>query len=339
METFLLLAKIFGISFTSGINLYATVGIIGLAIRFKLIQNLPHQLDVFANEYVIGTALVLYLCEFIADKIPAFDSVWDGFHTFIRPFAAAMIALMAAGDCPMIVKIIAFLLAGSVALTSHTAKASIRLLANTSPEPFSNSILSISEDIGVFAIVALTLTHPLIAALIVLCLLTLILWQGPKLLRFVIFIIKALAMKINSFLNAGKVVNIEVLPDKYNEYLNTILIESEKVYLTIQTTFKGPIKNSGYLVVSDNRCVLLYKRWFSIEHIEVKFSQITNMTFKIGFLTDKISFSCDNTQISMILFKSNSRSLDDVKNIFKSLGAQLTESNKANCTSLADKHV
>lgn len=325
METLVLLTKIFGISFTSGINLYATIGLVGLAIRFNLIQNLPEQLNILANEYVIGTALIMYTCEFVADKIPAFDSIWDSVHTFIRPFAAAMLALMAVGDCPLYMKIIVFILAGGVALTSHTAKAGIRLVANTSPEPFSNSILSVAEDIGVFALVALIITHPFIAASIILVLLAIILWQGPKLVGFTFFMFKSLALKIQSLLPAEKHINNEIMPSTFDNYLSKTLDEGEKVYLTLESTFKGPKKGSGYMVVSESRLIILYKTWFMVRHLEFDIPEMNRLSFQSNFLTDRISFNHNNKQIVLVLFKSNSRKLADIKNIFCSLEADIQE--------------
>lgn len=329
MESLAYLSQILGISFTSGINLYATVGLVGLAIRFGLIHNLPPQLNFLANEYVIGTAIILYLCEFIADKVPAFDSVWDTIHTFIRPFAAAFIALMAVGDAPMPYKIIAFLIAGSVALTAHTAKTGVRLIANTSPEPFSNSILSIAEDIGVFALLALVLTHPYIAATIVLLLLALILWQGPKLVGFVIFMIKAITTKIFSYTRAEKFINMDIMPPKFNEYLNSILNAEEKVYLILSTTFRGKTKASGYFIATDKSLILLYRKWFRITHIDLDIQQIKRMTFQNKFFIDKISFQYENKPYVMTFFKHNSRTINDIKTIIKSLDVEIVEPESA----------
>jgi hypothetical protein len=325
LETLLLLSKIFGISFTSGINLYATVALIGMAIRFNFIQNLPEQLNVLANEYVIGVAVVMYVCEFFADKIPAFDSVWDSIHTFIRPFAAAAIALMAAGDASMAVKIIAVMLAGGVALTSHTAKAGIRLIANTSPEPFSNSVLSTIEDLGVFALIVLIITNPLLAAIIIAVLMILIIWQGPKLVGFVIFMMKAIYHKIRSINPGEKMINIELMPQLYNNYLDQLLEKSEQVYLTINTTFRDKKKGAGYLVVSADRMIILYKSWFKVRHYEIYLAEIKRMSFRTGILTDKIVFGYDKNHCVLTLFKDNSRSLDDIKNIFKSLDVEIVD--------------
>ncbi len=134
-----------GTSFASGLNLYATVAAAGLFQRFGIIQ-LPDSLHVLASPVVLGIAIVLFVIEFIADKIPYFDSAWDAVHTFIRPPAAALISYSAFGPVPEEWKITAALLAGGVALTSHGAKATTRAAANTSPEPISNWTLSALED-------------------------------------------------------------------------------------------------------------------------------------------------------------------------------------------------
>src|SRR5690242_14914897 len=134
-----------GISFASGLNLYATVAAAGLFQRFGIIQ-LPDSLQVLANPIILGIAIALFVIEFIADKIPYVDTVWDAVHTFIRPPAAALISYGAFGHVPEEWKIGAALLAGGVALTSHGAKATTRAAANTSPEPVSNWTLSFLAD-------------------------------------------------------------------------------------------------------------------------------------------------------------------------------------------------
>src|SRR3954471_6742819 len=134
-----------GTSFASGLNLYATVAAAGLFQRFGIIQ-LPDSLQVLASPFVLGIAILLFLIEFVADKIPYVDSAWDAVHTFIRPPAAAVLSYSAFGNVPEERKLGAALLAGSVALTSHGAKPSTRAAANTSPEPVSNWALSLFED-------------------------------------------------------------------------------------------------------------------------------------------------------------------------------------------------
>src|SRR3954465_7086247 len=127
-----------GTSFASGLNVYATVAAAGLFQRFGIIQ-LPDSLQVLANPFVLGIALTLFVIEFVADKIPYVDSVWDAVHTFIRPPAAALISYSAfAGGVPEEWRGAAALLAGGGALPSHSAKATARAAANVSPEPLSN---------------------------------------------------------------------------------------------------------------------------------------------------------------------------------------------------------
>ena len=160
------LGRTMGFSFAAGINLYATVAILGLAQRFGWVQ-LPDQFRVFDNDVVIGAALVLYLVEFVADKIPWLDSLWDAVHTLIRPVGGALIAVAAMGHASPTMQGLVALLGGSLAAGSHFTKAGTRAAANTSPEPFSNWALSLAEDAFVIGLSTLALKFPLIAAAVV----------------------------------------------------------------------------------------------------------------------------------------------------------------------------
>ncbi len=155
-----------GFSFAAGLNLYATVAILGLASRFDWVQ-LPPQFKVFDNDIVIGAAIVMYLIEFVADKVPWFDSVWDAVHTVIRPIGGALIAVATLGDANPTIQGLVALLGGSLAASTHLTKAGTRAVANASPEPFTNWILSISEDAFVVGLGFLALKYPAAAALVV----------------------------------------------------------------------------------------------------------------------------------------------------------------------------
>ena len=164
------LGRTMGFSFAAGINLYATVAILGLASRFDWV-SLPPQFKVFDNDIVIGAAIVMYLIEFVADKIPWLDSLWDAVHTVIRPIGGALIAVATLGHASPAVEGLAALFGGTLAAGTHFSKAGTRALANASPEPFSNWILSITEDVFVVGLGMLALKHPVIAlAVVVLCL-------------------------------------------------------------------------------------------------------------------------------------------------------------------------
>jgi hypothetical protein len=158
-----------GAGFSSGLNLYATVATLGLLQRYGVLQ-LPPALQVLSHPWVLGIAIALYLVEFLADKIPYFDTIWDAVHTFIRPPAAALLAYAAAGAAPAEWRWGAALLAGGVALTSHGTKASARAAVNTSPEPFSNWILSFGEDVLAVWLTWMATAHPLATTMIVVAL-------------------------------------------------------------------------------------------------------------------------------------------------------------------------
>ena len=166
MEILTSLGRTMGFSFAAGLNLYATVAILGLASRYGWVA-LPPQYEVFDNNWIIGAALVLYVVEFIADKIPWVDSIWDAVHTVIRPVGGAVIAVATLGETTPAAETLTALLGGALAASTHFSKSGTRVLANASPEPFSNWFLSIAEDLFVVGLGVLALKHPAAAAVVV----------------------------------------------------------------------------------------------------------------------------------------------------------------------------
>ena len=171
-------------AFASGLNVYATIAVLGLSSHFGLV-SLPQQFRAFDHPAVIGVALVMYLVEFVADKIPWFDSVWDALHTVIRPLGGAFIAVAALGDASPVATTLAALLGGSVAMTTHLTKTGTRAAANTSPEPFSNWILSFSEDALAVGLTYGAIRHPDVALAIAVVLLIVIGAFSALIVRFV----------------------------------------------------------------------------------------------------------------------------------------------------------
>src|SRR4026207_1126544 len=160
------LAISMGASWVSGINLYAAVATLGLLGRFAHLK-LPGELDVVTNWWVIGVAMVLFVIEFVADKIQIVDSIWDVIHTFIRIPAGAVLAAAAFGDFDRSIQVIALLLGGGLALSSHGTKAATRVALNASPEPVSNVVASIIEDILAVLSVVVSLFAPILIFVIV----------------------------------------------------------------------------------------------------------------------------------------------------------------------------
>jgi hypothetical protein len=184
METFAFLGRTLGFSFAAGINLYATVALIGLASRYGWV-SLPSEYAVFDNPWVIGAAITLYVVEFFADKIPWIDTLWDTVHTFIRPIGGALVAVAGLGDASPATQGMIALLGGVVAAGSHATKAGTRVVANTSPEPVSNWVLSLVEDGLVVGLGVLAMQFPLAALAVTLLLLLAMAMLAATLVRAV----------------------------------------------------------------------------------------------------------------------------------------------------------
>jgi hypothetical protein len=172
-----------GAGFSSGLNLYATIATLGLLQRYGVI-HLPETLQVLAHPWILGIALALYAIEFLADKIPYVDTIWDAVHTLIRPPAAALLAYGATVAAPSEWRWGAALLAGGVALTSHGTKASVRAAVNTSPEPFSNWVLSFGEDALAVWLTWMATVHPIATVVVVTVLVALAVYLLFHLFRF-----------------------------------------------------------------------------------------------------------------------------------------------------------
>jgi hypothetical protein len=172
-----------GASWVAGINLYASVATLGLLSRFANLK-LPGELEVLTSWWVIGIALFLFVVEFIADKIPVVDSTWDVIHTFIRIPAGAVLAATAFGDFDKSVQVIAFLLGGGLALSSHGTKAATRAVINTSPEPVSNIVVSVAEDVLAVVSILLAVFLPVVVFFVIAAGLAVSVWVLPRVIKF-----------------------------------------------------------------------------------------------------------------------------------------------------------
>jgi hypothetical protein len=182
-----LFGLIVGTSFAAGLNVYATVATLGLLGHYHVIA-LPASLNTVEHWWVIGVCLALFGVEFIADKIPAFDLVWNALHTFVRVPVAALLAYHATASLPPHVQILSAILGGGIAFAAHGGKTAARAAVTPAPEPFSNSALSIGEDIAAVGLTWFATTHPYATAGIVAALLILIV----LFVRFVVRSVKRL---------------------------------------------------------------------------------------------------------------------------------------------------
>ncbi len=171
-----------GAAWGSGINLYATVLVLGfLGVTENII--LPENLHILMEPMVMGAAAIMYFTEFVADKIPGVDTGWDSLHTFIRIPAGVMLAAGAVGEVSPAMAVAAGLVGGGMSAGTHAMKSGTRVIINTSPEPFSNWAASISEDIAVIAGVWAALHYPLIFLVLLVLFILLMIWLLPRIWR------------------------------------------------------------------------------------------------------------------------------------------------------------
>ncbi|MGF1657158.1 MAG: DUF4126 domain-containing protein [Verrucomicrobiales bacterium] len=187
MEILQTLGLALGLATMAGVNLYLTVLVAGLAIRFGWValSSEYEALAILQDPAILTVAGILFLVEFFTDKVPWVDTLWDGIHTIIRPVGGALLAIQVLGTANPVFDVILALLAGSVTLTAHTVKAGTRMVVNASPEPFSNIAVSVTEDVGVVGGVIIALTNPMLMLGIILVGGAIALYLMPKVFRVV----------------------------------------------------------------------------------------------------------------------------------------------------------
>jgi len=186
-----IIALTMGVAWASGINLYAAMLMLGLmAINGAI--HLPPDLQVLAHPWVIGAAGLMYLIEFFTDKMPGVDTAWDTLHTFIRIPAGAILAAGAVGQVDPAMTVAAGILGGTLSAGTHAVKAGTRVMVNTSPEPFSNWVLSISEDLVVIGGIWAAVQHPWFFLVFLGLFLLVAIWMIPRLWRGIQFLFRRL---------------------------------------------------------------------------------------------------------------------------------------------------
>ena len=179
-------AMIIGTSFAAGLNVYATVGFLGLLSHFGVI-HLPDALQVLESWWIICASGALFVVEFFADKVPAFDLVWNALHTFVRVPVAAFLAYAASSQFSPEMQLVSTILGGAVAFAAHGGKTAIRAAVTPSPEPFSNTALSLGEDVIAISLTWIATHHPFVGAGVVIAFLIVIVlavrWVVRSLLR------------------------------------------------------------------------------------------------------------------------------------------------------------
>jgi len=207
-----------GAAWASGINLYATILVLGWMGNSGTMQ-LPETMQIVQEPLVMGAAALMYAVEFFADKIPGVDTGWDGIHTFIRIPAGAALAAAAVGDVDPTVGLAAAIVGGTLSAATHATKAGSRVLINTSPEPVTNWVASISEDLIVVGGIWTALHYPIIFICLLIFFIIMVIWLLPKIWRG----IKLVFSKIRDFITGKN----RKQPTAQPPFAETEIIEAE----------------------------------------------------------------------------------------------------------------
>ncbi len=233
----------------------------GLGIRFGWLPSLSGDLQVLAHPAVLITAGILYVAEFIADKVPFFTPIWDAIHTFIRPVGGGLLALGATTNLDPMVRTLAMLAAGTVALGAHSSKMGVRLLAHSTPEPITHSVISVAEDVGVVGLLLLVFQYPTIALPLIFVLLATMVVLLPSLVRSARFLLAGFW---------GKVVSLfDIVPFEGAD--SWVPVGAVMVRVFSRKVRGAPRLTPGYLLLYGNRTQFAFRRWGRTKTIDVGF--------------------------------------------------------------------
>jgi hypothetical protein len=297
MEALTLLAATLGLSALAGLNLYLTVFVTSLALQQGWLVLAPGLEPIAALNHpvIVAVSGLLYFIEFFADKVPWLDSMWDTIHTAIRPIGATLLGLTVLGDMPPVAEIMAALLCGSIALSTHLTKAGLRLVANTSPEPFSNIGLSLGEDAVVLGGLYSIYHYPLLTFAVGAALLAGALWLSPWIYRQVRATIGYIFGKLNAVSTPAPLEPLPIaLPEKERLLVGKALGDKkERLEWAVPVragAFSGWRSNEPlYLVKTStpDRLVLVSGRRQKIEDFS---SDELELSSTAGFLYDELHF-------------------------------------------------
>lgn len=318
MNTIDMLGSAMGLGLLAGIRLYATVFFLGLAIRlgwFDLSPAVSH-LSVLAQTPVLLLSGAMFIAEFLADKIPWFDSLWDSVHTFIRPVGAALLAATALGNFDPAATTMLAILSGGVAFTGHTSKAATRLAVNHSPEPFSNWALSFAEDLAVPAGLWIVFQYPAVAIGIASVFLLIFLWLSPKVFRllkvswvalrslFRRWFATAPAMppqQLPAVLSHVSDLPFQPLPDAISRKLGGI---RAGIHCAATRSVRGLNNSTGYLCVLPEGLVFVARRMFRLRTFNIPMDSIRGTELANRILVDRLYLRTTDQEFAFDVFKA-----------------------------------
>jgi hypothetical protein len=317
MDILSTLGSTLGLGFLAGLRLYATVLAIGVILRFHWFQ-LPaawEHLNVFANPWVMGVAAVCCAFEFFADKVPWVDSLWDSIHTVIRPLGAAIIGASAFGSSDPATRTAIALLCGGVALTGHSSKAATRLVANHSPEPFTNVALSVAEDLFVPFGLWMSVKHPVITFCFVAIFVALFAFLAPRIFRLMRIEWLAISSLLKRLFITAPPVPALAWPRVLSDQAIAILQSRLRPFNTGTGNMRsgvlcaaatpGALRNSvGYLYPADDRLEFVTRRLLRRKTHAIPYNAIREAKIHLGLLLDTLELRTDSGIQEFDIFKT-----------------------------------
>ncbi|MEJ5349768.1 MAG: DUF4126 domain-containing protein [Desulfosoma sp.] len=309
MEAIAQLGSLLGLSFICGINLYATVAVVGLCLKHGLVHGLPSELSVLADDAVIFVALLLYFVEFVIDKIPGMDTLWDTLHTIIRPLGGALLAVLQVGEGSQALEVIAFMIGASLASVAHMTKAGTRLLVQVSPEPFSNMVISLGEDLLTIGYAYLSLAYPRLTFFLTVVLVAGVLLVLPLLFRAVLMAVRGLGHRLGSVLG---MVSLSYGPRKLPPWVQMafegvredgeeILWAGKAYALRLPGV---PRYASMHLVLSNKAATFFYRKFFRERHLRLLRENGTRTSLALGKLFGVYLFLSAGNSWTMAVYRS-----------------------------------
>jgi hypothetical protein len=298
------LGQVLGFAFATGLNLYATIVLIGTAARLGWIASLPPTVQGIENTVVLATAAVLYFAEFLIDKIPYADTVWDVVHTVIRPVAAALLVAAALAEASLPIQIGGAVLAGSTALGAHGLKAGLRLILNRRPKKILITSISVVEDISAVALALAVLMYPVAALVLAACALPVILLVGPRLWRVGVLAARAMIARFRGFFGHADWRGPDELPARLRSVVSPTALGRAKPRVA-RAAFRG-LKGvgsyrNGWVVLGDGQPLFVYQSLFRPRSTPVP--NIEEPQVRRGIWTETVEFKNSNSSCTLFLLK------------------------------------
>jgi hypothetical protein len=299
------LGQILGVAFGAGLNLYATIAFLGLAIRLGWIAGLTPAVYGLGNPIVLVTAAGLYAFEFFIDKVPYADTAWDTIHTIIRPVAVAVLVFAALGEASLPLQIGGTLLGGMLALAAHGAKAGLRLILHTRPRKHvRTAFISLLEDVCAVAVAAAALMYPVAALAVAVAALPVFALAGPRLWRAGVLAVRALDARLRGFFGTKGWRDTGHLPARARGMVETPELGRGQPRV-VRAALKGlkgvgSYKN-GWIVISDNQPVFVYLSLLGAKSLALP--AVSEAELRRGLWTDTLEITHAGRSCTVFLLK------------------------------------